>query len=602
MLLLWPLLVSAQSFTVRGVVRTKPGHLPLPGATVLEKGTTNGGSTDSQGRFSLVTTGSAPRLRIAAIGYVSKEVAITRNEDSLVVVLEEDTRALSEVVVTGYGAASKGKAKAALAGRVAGVRIRGASSVAEVSGAADKAAPIGRQVKAGILTAGEINDFGKWKLWPDVAQKDLSEWRGHWRISPLERYAAQLVTEEGFPVVGATVLLKDSRDSVLWRAQSDNTGNCELWNNLFAGSEAAKVASLQALVDGKSYTTARPTIFAEGINTIRVKAPCRAPVVVDVAFVVDATGSMGDEIQYLQAELGAVIGSVKDSLAASTVNLGSVFYRDAGDEYVTRTSALSANIQQTVDFIRRQEADGGGDTPEAVDAALAVAVNELGWSPQAKARLLFLILDAPPHENPQVLASLQASIRAAAAKGIRVIPIAASGIDKSTEYLMRSIALATNGTYVVLTDDSGVGGPHLKPTTDKFEVELLNSLLVKLIVRYAYTASCQAPQARTTPKAAPASPNRPAADSAKAAARPAPRGKAYAWKCYPNPASEVLHVELDGGVAELFVTDVTGKLLLRAVPAHDKVTIQLGGFPTGIYFVTFYSGKKWEKAKVLVSR
>jgi hypothetical protein len=53
---------------------------------------------------------------------------------------------------------------------------------------------------------------------------------------------------------------------------------------------------------------------------------------------------------------------------------------------------------------------------------VAVAVNKLSWTANAKARLVFLILDAPPQENPQVLASLQRSIRKAAAQGIRLIP------------------------------------------------------------------------------------------------------------------------------------------------------------------------------------
>ena len=221
---------------------------------------------------------------------------------------------------------------------------------------------------------------------------------------------------------------------------------------------------------GKIYSVSRPTRFHDGVNIIRVQQPCLAPSVVDIAFVVDATASMGDEIQYLQAELRDVMAKAKDSLASTTINLGSVFYRDAGDAYVTRTTNLSTNMQQTMDFIGHQQAGGGGDFPEAVEQALAVAMDDLSWTSQAKARLLFLILDAPPHENPQVLASLQQSIRKAAAKGIRIIPITASGIDKSTEYLMRSMALATNGTEVFLTDDSGVGNAHIKPTTDKFDV------------------------------------------------------------------------------------------------------------------------------------
>ncbi|MDO7877817.1 carboxypeptidase-like regulatory domain-containing protein [Hymenobacter sp. ASUV-10] len=600
LLLFFPLLVSAQSFTVRGVVRAKAGRAALPGVTVVEKGTANGTPTDVQGRFTLLTTGPAPRLVVSYIGYVSQEVAITQSIDSLVVLLAEDVKSLNEVVVVGYAAPASKRSLGYFASSVPARPVKG--RLAGVSIASDdlrtdkkaKAAHPGPRAGAGILTAGEINDFSKWTLWPDIAQKDLSEWRQHWQISPLERYAVQLVTEDGFPVVGGAIFLKDGRDSLLWQAQSDNTGKGELWNNLFAAAKGKKAVSLQAVVDGKSYAVSHPTPFPDGINIIRVKRPCQAPSVVDIAFVVDATGSMGDEIQYLQAELQDVIAQAKDSLASSTINLGSVFYRDAGDAYVTRKTDISARIQQTIDFIGQQRADGGGDFPEAVDEALAVAVNELSWTSQAKARLLFLILDAPPHENPAVMASLQQSIQKAAAKGIRIIPIAASGIDKSTEYLMRSMALATNGTYVFLTDDSGVGDAHIKPTTDKFDVERLNTLLVRLISRYAYTADCRAVKARKAGALT--------ADTVAVKSTPARRGNGYSWKCYPNPTPDILHVELEGEVKELFVTDVTGKIVLRAVPAQHKAAIQMGSFPTGIYFLKFFTGTKWEQAKFLVSR
>ena len=80
------------------------------------------------------------------------------------------------------------------------------------------------------------------------------------------------------------------------------------------------------------------------------------------------------------------------------------------------------------------------------------------------------------------------------------------------------------------------------------------------------------------------------------------RGKEYSWTCYPNPTPDILHVELEGEIQELFVTDVTGKIVLRAVPTHHKAAVELGRFPTGVYFLTFFTGQKWEKARFLVSR
>ena len=70
-------------------------------------------------------------------------------------------------------------------------------------------------------------------------------------------------------------------------------------------------------------------------------------------------------------------------------------------------------------------------------------------------------------------------------KGIKIIPIVASGANKNVEFLMRYFSVATNGTYVFLTDDSGIGNPHIKPTTDDFKVEKLNDLIVRLIEKYS---------------------------------------------------------------------------------------------------------------------
>ncbi|WBO86805.1 carboxypeptidase-like regulatory domain-containing protein [Hymenobacter yonginensis] len=609
---------AAQSTTVSGIVRDKASRLALPGVTVLEKGTTNGASTDAQGRFTLAVSGHAPRLFVSSIGYVFQEISLAGRPDSVTVWLEADAKALSEVVVTGHAPSGTSHISAAVStvkGAAPGIRIRGLSTLAAPSRAElstrskRETSSSGLKTSAGVLTAGEVNDFGKWHLWPDIAQQELSRWGEQWRIRPLERYTAQLLTEDGYPVVGAAVQLKDQRDLLLWQARTDNTGRCELWSNLFTAGPAAgpgQVASLQALVDGQTYTVRQPTRFQQGLNSIRVPRPCRTPAVVDVAFVVDATGSMGDEIRYLQAELEDVIGQVRDSLAGVTLNVGSVFYRDAGDEYLTRQTNLSANLSQTLDFLRAQQAGGGGDFPEAVDQALDVAVNELAWAPEARARLLFLILDAPPHENPQVLASLQRSVLKAAAQGIRLIPVAASGIDKSTEYLLRALALATNGTYVFLTDDSGVGNPHLKPTTDRFEVEQLNALLVKIIGRYAATTDCQVPAATAGRRPGTLSGRYTAARYTAArdsTAAPATRpGRRYAWSCYPNPTADVLHVELEGDVQELFVADAAGKVLLRAAPVRHQAALRVDHLPTGVYFLTFFTGLGWEKTRFLVRR
>ncbi|MDE7233584.1 MAG: hypothetical protein K2N29_00810, partial [Ruminiclostridium sp.] len=59
-----------------------------------------------------------------------------------------------------------------------------------------------------------------------------------------------------------------------------------------------------------------------------------------------------------------------------------------------------------------------------------------------------------------------------------------SGVDTETEFLCRSFAAATGGTYTFLTDHSGIGGSHHEPTIGYYQVEKLNDMLVRIIEGY----------------------------------------------------------------------------------------------------------------------
>jgi hypothetical protein len=228
--------------------------------------------------------------------------------------------------------------------------------------------------------------------------------------------------------------------------------------------------------------------FANGVNLLVADRTCQVTNQVDIAFVVDATGSMGDEIEFLKLELEDVIRNTMEKYKSLSLNAASVFYRDRGDQYVTKKCSFNDDLLKTINFMKLQGAGGGGDYPEAVDEALATALDSLQWNKNARTRLIFLVLDAPPHNEAKE--RIQELVVKAAAMGIRIIPIACSGTDKSTEFLLRSMALATNGTYTFLTNHSGVGNPHIEPTTDKYEVELLTNLLQRIIGQFLYAKEC----------------------------------------------------------------------------------------------------------------
>ncbi len=114
-----------------------------------------------------------------------------------------------------------------------------------------------------------------------------------------------------------------------------------------------------------------------------------------------------------------------------------------------------------------------------------MVLSELQWSKTAKGRIAFLTLDVPPYNNTYIKGELQEAIVAAAKRDIKIIPITASGIDIETDYLMRSFFIITNGTFVFITNDSGIENEHLEASVGAYQIDKLNYLLVRLISKYS---------------------------------------------------------------------------------------------------------------------
>lgn len=102
--MLLPLCVYAQNINVKGVVRDAIGN--VPGASVVEKGTTNGAIADVDGQFSLTVAPGAV-LEVSCIGYVTVEVPAGNGTSPIEIILDEDTELLEEVLVIGYGTIRK---------------------------------------------------------------------------------------------------------------------------------------------------------------------------------------------------------------------------------------------------------------------------------------------------------------------------------------------------------------------------------------------------------------------------------------------------------------------------------------------------------------
>ncbi|WP_405383069.1 TonB-dependent receptor [Maribacter sp. LLG6340-A2] len=99
-------------YQITGTVSDENGQ-PLPGASILEKGTTNGVQTNFDGEFVLELESGSATLVVSYLGFSTKEVQVT-NKSSYDVVLTEDASALSEVVVVGYGTQERRKVTGAI--------------------------------------------------------------------------------------------------------------------------------------------------------------------------------------------------------------------------------------------------------------------------------------------------------------------------------------------------------------------------------------------------------------------------------------------------------------------------------------------------------
>jgi len=197
----------------------------------------------------------------------------------------------------------------------------------------------------------------------------------------------------------------------------------------------------------------------------------------DLALVVDVTGSMSDELQFLQAELDSIVASLNQRHPELDIRIGMTFYRDQGDEFVTRTFPLTGDGATARGNLGRQFAGGGGDYEEAMQDALVRAAG-LEWRRDA-VKTLVLVADAPPHAEDVPRAWLAAEhLRA---QRVQVVPVGASGVGDLAEYVMRAMAAATQSRYAFLTDDSGIGDPHAPPAIDCYLVTRLDKLLTRII-------------------------------------------------------------------------------------------------------------------------
>ncbi len=213
-------------------------------------------------------------------------------------------------------------------------------------------------------------------------------------------------------------------------------------------------------------------------------APVAAPQVearIEVAFVLDTTGSMSGLIEGAKQKIWAIANQMAGNQQGASVRMALIGYRDRGDEYVTRRFDLTTDIDAISGHLRAFQAAGGGDGPESVNQALREAVHDLSWSEDDDVyRVIFLVGDAPPHTDYPQDVQYAVTARQAKTKGI-VVNTIQCGAQPTTTPIWREIAGLGLGQYASIAQDGGMVA--LASPLDE-ELAELNRALASTVVVY----------------------------------------------------------------------------------------------------------------------
>jgi Mg-chelatase subunit ChlD len=205
---------------------------------------------------------------------------------------------------------------------------------------------------------------------------------------------------------------------------------------------------------------------------------------IDLAFVLDTTGSMSEEIAAVKATIQKVAQSLSNE--QTQVRVGMVEYKDRSDPFVTKAYPFTTDLRAFSQRVSQISAGGGGDTPEDMNAGLHSALTELSWNDQAVARLAFVIADAPPHLDYQG-PDYAVDMKKASHRGIQLFTVAASGMDDLGQVVFRQMAQYTGATEMfVLRGGAGpqsTGGGDPKSSCGGTQTSYSSGKLDELIVQ-----------------------------------------------------------------------------------------------------------------------
>ena len=341
--------------------------------------------------------------------------------------------------------------------------------------------PQQQRAPARLLTAASVADHDRRGNYQDYLARHLLE-RRQLGLDMSRRLRIRVIDGQGEPINDAQVQVAMQSGN---RAQIEGRTHADGRWDFFPGVHGvAGPASIIVTTHGRRL---RQQVFVNGSGDsqgLEFRVPVQhspRPRALDLAFLIDVTGSMEDELRYVNREVSDIVARVREQRPETNIRVGAVFYRDRTDSQPLQRIQFTRDISGFANAMTTVRASGGGDYPEDLNAGLATAIDGLQWREGDVVRVLCVIADAPPKRYAANFTYQNAMVESAR-RGIRILPVAASGADRQVEYLFRALGTFTSSPYVYLTDDSGVGNPHMEADTDRVAVEYFNDLLTRVVV------------------------------------------------------------------------------------------------------------------------
>ena len=202
---------------------------------------------------------------------------------------------------------------------------------------------------------------------------------------------------------------------------------------------------------------------------------------IQLVFCLDVTGSMGGLIATAKQKIWSIASSLLQADPKPELQIGMVFYRDRGDDFVTKRIDFTSDIDSVYGKLMDISATGGGDSPESVNQALFDAVKKFQWYEDSSVyKAVFLVGDCPPHMDYQNDVKYPVTCRDAVKKGVFINTLK-MGNCAGAEQVWREVAMITGGDYIPV--DQNANG-YVVTTPYDADIARLQNTIDNTVVYY----------------------------------------------------------------------------------------------------------------------